>query len=120
MTSTEIFLSVNKVAGCWLNFSNWSQSCKPVAHLAHPVKHAVGPVWDIDRDLCSAQLSEGLGVQDEKESTFLLETETEEIKCVTIMIVKVSNHLSSPCIVKKIYVSSSHIEMFTKSALQAL
>lgn len=46
-----------------------------MAHLAHLIKHAVGPVWDIDRDLCSSKLSEGLGIQNEQESTFLLETE---------------------------------------------
>lgn len=53
-----------------------------VAHLAHLVKHTMGPVWNIDRYLCSAQLSEGFGIQDEQESTFLLETEAEEIKYV--------------------------------------
>lgn len=46
-------------------------------HLAHVVKHTMGPVWDIDRDLCSAQLSEGLGIQNQEEGTFLLNTEAE-------------------------------------------
>lgn len=46
-------------------------------HLAHLVKHTMGPVWDIDRDLCSAQLSEGLGIQNQEESTFVLNTEAE-------------------------------------------
>lgn len=38
----------------------------------------MGPIWDIDRDLRSAQLREGLGIQNKQESTFLLETDTEE------------------------------------------
>ena len=46
-----------------------------MVRLALEVKHAVGPVRDIDGDLCSAQLSEGLGIQNEQESAFLLETE---------------------------------------------
>lgn len=64
MTSTEIFYSLDKVAGCWYSFSN--TELLTVAHdLAQFVEHAVGPEWDIDRDLCSSQLSEGLGIQDE-------------------------------------------------------
>lgn len=39
----------------------------------------MGPEWDIDGDLCSAQLSEGLGIQNQEESTFLLHAQTEEI-----------------------------------------
>lgn len=42
----------------------------------------MGPEWDIYRDFCSAQLSEGLGIQNQEESTFFLDTETEEIICV--------------------------------------
>lgn len=66
----------------------------------------MGAVRDIDRDLSSTQLSEGLGVQNEQESAFLLEREAEEIKydmcrkrsqntLFTIMIVKALNHFSS-------------------------
>lgn len=49
--------------GHWLSFRN-SQELLTAADLAHPVEHAVGPVWDVDRDLCSSQLSEGLRIQD--------------------------------------------------------
>lgn len=49
------------------------------SHLAHLVKHTMGPIWDVDWDLRSAQLSESLGIQNKKESAFFLETETEEI-----------------------------------------
>ena len=66
----------------------------------------MGPVWDIDGDLGSAQLGEGLGIKDKEESAFLLETEKIK-KCyvkkkrsrttfLTIMMVKVLNHFS-PC-----------------------
>lgn len=44
--------------------------------LAHVAEHTVGPEWNIDRDLCPAQLSEGLCIQNQEESTFLLDTET--------------------------------------------
>lgn len=72
MTSADIFYSVYKVAGCWFNFSKFVAQLQTVALLAHPIKHAVGPIRDIDRDLCPAQLGEGLGIQNEQESTFLL------------------------------------------------
>lgn len=65
-----------------VQFQQFTAELQTVAHLAHLVKHTMGPVWNIDRDLCSAQLCEGFGIQDEQESTFLLETEAEEIKYV--------------------------------------
>lgn len=69
----------------------------------------MGPIWDIYRDLRSAQLREGLGIQNKQESTFLLETDTEEedyvigrgekrsqISLLAIMILRAPKHLSSP------------------------
>lgn len=47
-----------------------------VTHLSHGVKHAVGPVRDVDGDLGSSQLGEGLGVQNEQESPLLLQPGT--------------------------------------------
>lgn len=35
------------------------------------------PTGDIDRDLCSAQLCESLGIQNQEESAFLLQVETD-------------------------------------------
>lgn len=68
---TEIFSSIK-----WLVAGSISPNG---GRLAHVVKHTVGPEWDIDGDLCSAQLREGLGIQNQEESTFLLDTQTEEI-----------------------------------------
>lgn len=45
-----------------------------LARLAHVVEHAVGPSWNINGDLCPAQLREGLGIQNQEERTFVLET----------------------------------------------
>lgn len=45
-----------------------------LGRLAHVVEHAVGPSWNINRDLRSAQLCEGLGIQNQEERTFVLET----------------------------------------------
>ena len=56
-------------------FRQFAPELQTVSYLAHLVKHAMGPVWDIDGDLSSAQLGEGLGIKDEEESAFLLETE---------------------------------------------
>lgn len=66
---TEIFSSRKKVL---LN----TTELQVVAHLAHDVKHTVGPVGNVDRDLCSAQLSEGLCIQNQEEGTFLLDPES--------------------------------------------
>lgn len=78
MTSTETISCVDKVAGCRFNFRDSPLGRKhTLARLAHLVKHAVGPGWDVDGDLGSAQLGEGLGIENKEESTFLLDKEAE-------------------------------------------
>lgn len=59
------------------DFAGWSvahSAQSAVGCLAHVVEHTVGPRWDINGDLSSAQLCEGLGIQNQEERTFILET----------------------------------------------
>ena len=67
-----------------VHFQQFAAELQTMGHLAHLVKHSMGPIWDIDRDLSSAQLSEGLGIKHKEESTFFLKTYREQIKCVTL------------------------------------
>lgn len=104
---TEIFSQIK-----WLVAGSISPNG---GRLAHVVKHTVGPEWDIDGDLCSAQLREGLGIQNQEESTFLLDTQTEEI--VLQMSCKEKGHPSQPSVLSvhsKIYIWSGHIQNTNK------
>lgn len=58
----------------------------PVELLTHEIEDTVGPVWNIDRDLRSAQFTEGLSIQNEKERTFVLQAKPEHVSvCLTVI-----------------------------------